>query len=282
MIKLLAYTHIWIAMGAAAAAAATAMAIGPHSQWSPMQFEGMGLVMLATGGAYTAQRLIKLQRDPGQIPWGRRQFLDRWKGVLIVWWIGLAAGGWAWGGFNASIWMEWARQHAPVLAIGLVLALGYASNPFSGSAGWREVPHFKWPVIALTWGIVTGWIPCEWGLEPVPNMTQWGHAIAQTCFVAGITLPFDVRDLDIDAPRLRTMPQVAGIRRTTWLALGLVLLSMIGFALMDPSWGRVGTGAVALFAIIAAERNTSEWIFSLWLDGCLLLQGILAFLTFPS
>ena len=51
----------------------------------------------------------------------------------------------------------------------------------------------------------------------------------QMLFVAGITLPFDVRDLAIDPVELRTVPQQSGVRFTTALAITLVVLSMGGF-----------------------------------------------------
>jgi hypothetical protein len=35
---------------------------------------------------------------------------------------------------------------------------------------------------------------------------------------------------------------------------------------------------MALVGIVLVPSVRHEWIFSLWLDGCLILQGVLAFL----
>ncbi|MGB2385239.1 MAG: hypothetical protein ACPH8E_07030, partial [Flavobacteriales bacterium] len=77
---------------------------------------------------------------------------------------------------------------------------------------------------------------------------------------------------------LRTVPQQTGTRFTTALAVSLVLISMGAFYGLDHSVARTAAGALALIGIILAPTVRREWIFSLWLDGCLILQGVLAFL----
>ena len=94
----------------------------------------------------------------------------------------------------------------------------------------------------------------------------------------GLPSPFDVRDLTIDPAELRTVPQQSGVRFTTALAITLVVLSMGGFWGLDTSSARAIAGAVALVGIVLVPTARHEWIFSLWLDGCLILQGVLAFL----
>ena len=100
----------------------------------------------------------------------------------------------------------------------------------------------------------------------------------QTVFVAGLTLPFDVRDLPIDPIALKTVPQRTGIRSTSTLALTLVALSSLGFVFLDPHLGRACAGLAAAGGIVVAARIRREWVYSLWLDGCLILQGVLAIL----
>ncbi|MGB2190880.1 MAG: hypothetical protein ACPH0C_07570, partial [Flavobacteriales bacterium] len=99
-----------------------------------------------------------------------------------------------------------------------------------------------------------------------------------TLFVAAITLPFDVRDVFIDPAELRTVPQQTSTKFTTALAVGLVLIATGAFYGLDHSVARTAAGALALIGIILAPTVRREWIFSLWLDGCLILQGVLAFL----
>jgi hypothetical protein len=162
-----------------------------------------------------------------------------------------------------------------------ILTWGYASNPFTGGHGWRDIPRAKWPAIALVWGVSTGWMPLDWVGAPVDS-ARWLNLAAQTAFIAGITLPFDVRDVSIDSSALKTMPQVVGLRYSGLLALSLVVISALLFLSIDPGLGRVAASGFALIGILLSMRNSNEWVCSLWLDGCLILQSVLAFLTFNT
>ena len=160
------------------------------------------------------------------------------------------------------------------------LALGYASNPITGGRGWRDIPRLKWPVIALAWGLVTGWLPLqflpsasalgEWTLRrihrganvlcgrelPSPSMCAMSPSIRRNC------------------ARFRSKPAPGSPLRwpSRWS-----LMSMGAFYGWTPP--RHGpAGAVALIGIVLVPSVRHEWVFSLWLDGCLILQGVLAFL----
>ena len=281
MVKLVAFTHIWIALGAFGAAAATVLSHGQTvEEWSVLTWSGLTGIGIATGCVYTLQRRIKLHKNPSGIPHERRVFLERWENPMTWGWSVLAVA-WAW-----ACAPEWrsavglALDHPAVLFGVGTLALGYASNPITGGRGWRDIPRLKWPVIALAWGLVTGWLPLQFlptGVE-LSGWTAVESIWVQTLFVAGITLPFDVRDLSIDPAELRTVPQQSGVRFTSALAITLVVLSMGGFCGFDTSPARAIAGAVGLVGITLVPFARYEWIFSFWLDGCLILQGVLAFL----
>ncbi len=281
MVKAVAYTHIWIALGAFGAAFATVLSHGlPLEDWGAYTWSGLLGIGAATGCIYTLQRGIKLHKNPAAVPFERRTFLERWKKALAWGW-GIAAAGWTissaseWSAFLALVW-----DHPIVFMTMALLALGYASNPLTGGRGWRGVPHLKWPAIALAWGLATGWLPLQFltGAEGLNGWTALQSIAAQTLFVAGITLPFDVRDLPVDPAGLRTVPQQINTRFTLVLAVTLVVMSMAGFWTLDGTPARALAGAFALAGVFLAHRNREEWIFSLWLDGSLILQGVLAFL----
>ena len=281
MVRLVAFTHIWIALGAVGAAAATVLTQGyTMENWDRFTWAGLTGIGIATGCIYTLQRRIKLLKNPSGIPRARRNFLEQHGNKLAISW-GVLAVGWACG--FASEWegfVDVALSNPLVLGGMAILSLGYASNPFTGGRGWRDIPRLKWPVIAIAWGLVTGWLPLQF-ISPVSALDGWtmGASIgAQTLFVAGITLPFDVRDVFIDPAELRTVPQQTSTWFTTALAAGLVLISMGAFYGLDHSSAHTATGALALIGIVLALTVRKEWVFSLWLDGCLILQGVLAFL----
>lgn len=281
MVKLVAFTHIWIALGAFGAAAATVLTQGHATgNWDHFTWAGLTGIGIATGCIYTLQRRIKLLKNPSGIPRDRRIFLEKHGYKIAVGW-GTLTVGWVlsytsqWEGF-----IDVALSNPLVLGGMAILSLGYASNPFTGGRGWRDIPRLKWPVIALAWGLVTGWLPLQFisTASAIDGWTIWKGIGAQTLFVAGITLPFDVRDVFIDSAELRTVPQQTGTRFTTALAVVLVLIAMGVFYSFDLSLARTAAGALALIGIALAPTVRKEWVFSLWLDGCLILQGVLAFL----
>ena len=281
MVKLVAFTHIWIALGAVGAAAATVLTHG-HAigNWDRFTWAGLTGIGIATGCIYTLQRRIKLRKNPAVIPRDRRDFLERHGNRIAIGWGALAVG---WALSYASEWegvVDVALGNPLVLGGMAALSLGYASNPFTGGRGLRDIPHLKWPVIALAWGLVTGWLPLQFiaSASVLDGWATWAAIGAQTLFVAGITLPFDARDVFIDPTELRTVPQQTSTQFTSALALVLVLISMGIFYGLDHSLARTATGATALIGIFLATTVRREWVFSLWLDGCLILQGVLAFL----
>lgn len=281
MVKLVAFTHIWIALGAVGAAAATVLAHG-HAigNWDGFMWAGLTGIGIATGCIYTLQRRIKLLKNPAGIPRDRRAFLERHGTRIAVGWGALAVG---WALSYASEWegfVDVALGNPLVIGGMAALSIGYASNPFTGGRGWRDIPRLKWPVIALAWGLVTGWLPLQFlsSALALDGWTTWGSIGAQTLFVAGITLPFDARDVFIDPAELRTVPQQTSTPFTTALAVALVLISMGAFYGLDHSLARTATGVLALIGVVLAPTVRKEWVFSLWLDGCLILQGVLAFL----
>ena len=281
MVKALAFTHIWIALGAAGAAAATLLVHGySWGDWEPLARSGIAGIAVATGCVYTWQRRVKLHKNPMGVPVARRTFLRRAENAMALMWGALAM---AWLAGSHAVWpvfQEIVIAHPIAIGGMALLAIGYASNPITGGRGWREVPHLKWPVIAVAWGLVTGWLPLQL-LPDALTLDGWTVAASvavQTAFVAGLTLPFDVRDLPIDPVALQTVPQRTGIRWTAAMALVLVALSSLGFMHLDPHLGRAGAGLAAAGGIAMTRRIQREWVYSLWLDGCLILQGVFAFL----
>ena len=281
MVRLVAFTHIWIALGAVGAAAATVLSQGyAMGNWDRFTWAGLTGIGIATGCIYTLQRRIKLLKNPSGIPRDRRIFLEKHGYKIALGWGTLTVG---WALSYASQWKDFidvALSNPLGLGVMAILSLGYASNPFTGGRGWRDIPRLKWPVIAFAWGLVTGWLPLQF-VSPASALDGWAiwkGIGAQTLFVAAITLPFDTRDVFIDPAALRTVPQQTSTRFTTALAVALALIAVGAFYGLDHSLARTAAGAIGLIGIALAPTVRKEWVFSLWLDGCLILQGVLAFL----
>jgi hypothetical protein len=105
----------------------------------------------------------------------------------------------------------------------------------------------------------------------------WGIAISQALFVAGITVPFDVRDLNLDPTEFQTWPQLWGASPSIRIALFLLASSALGFVFFDLNMGRVVVALLALPIVAWTVRPRKEAVYSLLLDGLLILQGSAVF-----
>ena len=248
--RFLSFTHIWIALGAFVTTTFSWL-------WCvdgfPMERGSMWIAMwvgLSTGLGYTVQRAIKHTRHPHNMPGLRRAFWDRWKWGMIACWTG------AWLAFNVAYveelgWEEPGRL-AVVAGVGLA-SVAYALMPGMGG-GLRKVTWLKIPLIAVVWATATTHHPVL-GIDPV----LW---VQRVMFIAGLTLPFDIRDLDVDRAHMTTLPMVVTAERVlTWARLLLGAAAALSFGV----WlGRLlGHGLRPIDvgpAVLAAQSFWAWWM----------------------
>ena len=167
---------------------------------------------------------------------------------------------------------------APLAVLGVLATAAYAVLPWQRGAGrWaagREWPGAKLPWIALTWAVLSVALPAFLlGADEWP--AGWGWAFAgQAAFVAGITVPFDVRDLGVDAPGMRTLPQLAGPSRSIRMALCMVAFSAAAFLIADPAAGRWLVSVAALLAVAVGSVPRKPGYYDGLLDGLLAAQAL--------
>ena len=100
-------------------------------------------------------------------------------------------------------------------------------------------------------------------------------------FIFSITLPFDIRDLEVDTyNQVRTLPALLGYQRTKMLALAC-LLAMAALAGLNYHIDAYNTGAftgimlsglIAFSLIYFADKVKHDYYFSGLIDGLMVLQ----------
>jgi len=211
--RLLSFSHLWIAFGAFSTTVLSWLWVGEGRALADGGLAAAVWVGASTGLGYTVQRGIKYMGHPESLPPLRRAFW-RQRGILL-------AAGWllAWGGVTWALWDDlawWTPRRWPVV-VGLgVVGIAYAFLP-GLSGGLRSVTWLKIPVIAAVWATATTHHP-----EAATDATAWAHRFL---LVAALTLPFDLRDVDVDRPYMRTLPMSWGPARTLRVAQGLALAS---------------------------------------------------------
>lgn len=266
MVRALSFTHLWIA-GAAAV-----------TTWASWEWVGQGegdaiwalWVGLSTGLGYTVQRAIKHSLDAANMPPLRRAFWDRyWRLMFGGWSLAWAAfTSWHWEGLHLLDRVPW------LLTLG-VLGLLYAIVPGT-RRGLRASPWLKIPIIATAWALAT---------TPTLDGVHVGLFASRWLLIAGLTLPFDVRDLGVDQHRITTLPMTWGT--TLSLRIAAMLLLASGLCLfLGGRWSEVptlsavflaqsvlATGLVASPALARGLREDNEWKREQWTG--LVLDGVL-------
>jgi hypothetical protein len=245
--------------------------------------QGIMAAALATLSGYGYLRLVRAA-EPDIIPSAHIHWIRRYRFAMMVL-VGLSA--WAavllyWGQF--LVFGPW--------SLAVVALLGLYLLPLQGaegrSIGLREIPGLKALLVAAGWTFVTMGITTD-----VPGdgagFDGWIAAM-QFCFFLALAIATDIGDLQYDRPKLKTIPQVLGIRGAKVLAVVLLLpgiwyyivlmaLSTVGdagipFKFFLPLLGLV----VTVIGISMVQVHRPKWLFAILLDGMVLLIPLLGLL----
>tara|TARA_B110000967_G_C18779198_1_gene507345 strand:+ start:106 stop:978 length:873 start_codon:yes stop_codon:yes gene_type:complete len=169
-----------------------------------------------------------------------------------------------------------------------LVAFGY-SVPLIKRNGkfWRlrDLPFAKVFLISLTVSYVTVYLPLyDFALNDWNNLTLLGFFFSRVLFVLAITIPFDIRDVDFDAPSsLNTLPLIFGVEKARKLSI-ISLSLFVGLVLMLFQTSIFSALALLLSALFTAwivsyaKKDSSEYYYSLLVEGTMLLQFGLVYL----
>lgn len=169
----------------------------------------------------------------------------------------------------------------------LLLAFLYVIPVWRRGKRWiriRDIPYIKIFLVAAVWSFVTVFLAFL-AEDPYwfPGLAEWSTAIQRFVFIFAITLPFDIRDLAHDqSSGLTTFANTLGVRGVIKLS-NLLLVSNAALALISAFAGyylHVHSAAVILSCLVTGllisslNEDSSEWMFSGFLDGTMLDQFI--------
>lgn len=98
--------------------------------------------------------------------------------------------------------------------------------PLPFSKNLRTLAGFKVFVVALVWAGATVIAPAVSALEAL-DVDVWISFVQRILIVIVLTLPFEIRDLQYDASKLKTLPQQFGLKKVK--VFGILLLIIAQF-----------------------------------------------------
>lgn len=273
-IDLILYSNLWIALAAVSMSLQTQLLLFGELRRDPL----FGFIFFATLCLYAVHRLVGLRKVKPFQEAGRFKVIARFQSHILVYALVSAAAA-AWFFFR----LTWRMQMAAVLPS--LIGLGYVLPVIGGSRRLRDLHYIKIFLIAGAWSWITAGLVAasrHWGLT-LPALVL---LLERACFVFAITLPFDIRDLQVDAfTKVETLPARLGIRRTKGLAAAALLLMLALVAWnyrMDvytlPQALALLLSALLSYALIHfSDRIRHDYYFTGLIDGMMTLQFLLVF-----
>jgi 4-hydroxybenzoate polyprenyltransferase len=265
-INFLLYSNIYIAFCAVAMTAQTLYVFDINIKTSPAL---LGLVFFSTLVIYALHRLVSLSKVDKSLEVERFNVIGTYKQHIQVY-----AGLGIVGGAVCFFFLNRPTQYA--LVIPALLSLGYVI-PFMGNKKLRlrDVHFIKIFLIAIVWAYVTVLLPfLEHDLTI--GLRELAILLERVLFIFVITLPFDLRDWEIDKKNhVRTIPATIGVKNTLRLAFFVLLIWMFLLAqiyTIPIALGLLISGVSTGVFVYYSPRQKHDYYFTALMDGTMILQ----------
>lgn len=270
IIQAVVYSNIWISFGAVCFGLFCAEVLSFELPLFYILF-----IFSATLFTYNFQRLVKVYFSSSQtmsgprVVWIKRNrnlvyFMTVlsglascffvWQYVFKVWWLFIVVG-------FFSLFYVW---KLPVLNLNI-----------------RSIPGVKIFVLGVTWVLATQVLPFYLFSLNIDTTKGAVFFIGSFLFMVAISIPFDIRDINLDEDRLKTIPQKIGVPNAKSLAIILLFMSTV-LHIWVANHFSIGLLLNVIFVsfIIGKSRNyDNELYYSGIADGafCLLFLLFLLF-----
>ena len=264
LIKFLVYSNFWIGLGGAAFIWQYYLIYNLTADYWLIAF-----VFFATIFTYTFQRYIKiLNRTHGggnRLEWMEKNPILV-KVILIVSALGCV---------YPFILMD-PKLYFLLIGTGILSLFYIVKIPGKFGRNLRDIPSLKIFIIGLVWATTSSFLPY---INQVDSSVEipWVLFIADFLFIIAITIPFDIRDMQLDEVEKKTIPQVVGVKKAIGIAIFLLLLNVLFLYYL--------VGTILYFSIIGVvlsiilvqgcQKTKNDFYFSFFIDGLLLVQPLL-------
>ncbi|MDY0104614.1 MAG: UbiA family prenyltransferase [Lentimicrobium sp.] len=147
----------------------------------------------------------------------------------------------------------------------------------------RRVPYIKVFVVAVTWSVLTVWLPLAEVADTRTSLPTWLIFTERFFLLLAVTIPFDIRDYQRDKEMdMKTLPIALGIKTSLWISgiAALFFLAMAGFQAFKMSYFYPLISATIIFGLfigllLCEKCRSHRHYYVFYIDGLLLLYGIL-------
>jgi len=152
----------------------------------------------------------------------------------------------------------------------------------------REIPFLKIFLISFVWAASTVFLPIIQSGINYDKENIIAILLERFLFVFAITIPFDIRDMEVDAKmNLKTIPAVVGKKRamiiSNILLVLFLMICLVHYKSASLIWLNAAfvLSAISTFYFINSKKIQAIHFYHYGiLDGTLLLQGILVLIAY--
>ena len=167
-----------------------------------------------------------------------------------------------------------------ILFFTLLLVLLYCLPLPGFRLNFRGFKGLKIHLVALSWVLPTVFLPLSiYGL----GMAEFSlaYAFQRYIFVIVATLPFEIRDMQLDDPKLSTWPQILGIKTTRWLGSLLLFLFVcleLHHSISSNFFLVLGIAILLMGFVLKSEAEQSKYFSRFWVEGIPILWLFLKYI----
>lgn len=230
---------------------------------------------------YALHRIVGLEKVKEFQDHGRFLVISSYKNHIVIY-AGISV--------VAALFFFLKLQRTTQLAILLpaIISLFYVLPVFKNKKRLRDLSYVKIFLIALVWPAITVVLPAlELPHSPFYFLALMG--VEKFFFLLAITLPFDIRDLEIDRyNNVRTIPTRIGVDASIRLAQCFLFLSLLcallsfylGWYSFNTLIGLLIALSITALLIQFSRTAKHDYYFTGFLDGTMALQFAVVYLIY--
>jgi len=169
------------------------------------------------------------------------------------------------------------------LFIPAIISLAYVVPFLSGKKRLRDIGLIKIFLIAISYAMISVLLVYMENDAPIGRQAILLF-IEKALFIFAITIPFDMRDLEIDKlSKVRTLPMILGWKKSITLGKAILLICLVFVWLnglyLPPSSAKAMMFAYVLSSIYFSriDKSKTDLYYSFGMDGLMALQTLILF-----
>ena len=181
---------------------------------------------------------------------------------------------------SAALYLPFTSQ--VLLFLTIVLVLLYCLPLPGFKLNFRGFRGLKIHLVALSWVLISVFLPLSTASESLSNTTII-YGLQRYLFVLVATLPFEIRDLKLDDPKLSTWPQKLGVQKTQTLGVVLLLLFVfleVYFFFSNHIGSALFITLLLMVLVVKSNEDQTKYFSSFWVEGIPILWLILRMINF--